>query len=252
METQPPSLGRRTARTMGRLLVTLLVVALSGGVLFLLSELNSRSFSLQQVGDHLVVNKGRFLPMGARPYYPDDPEVAEAYAPLPLQGVLPPGLTERTFNDRESLDRALFDVIDQMARPKLASDTPEVLEQGLAYLRRAERLAGISPEQRTRLAQMQAEVAFFQARRKLDAARKQIAEALAQLKLAAQSNSRHARQAHTMLTELGPLGQSLEEALRKAVVTPPASTPPPEAATPPAAETPPAPAAADDAGVPPP
>ena len=51
---------------------------------------------------------------------------------------------------------------------------------------------------------MLAEVAYYQARQKMDDARKLIAEALAQLKLAAGADTRHARNANQMLTEVGP------------------------------------------------
>jgi transcription elongation GreA/GreB family factor len=62
-------------------------------------------------------------------------------------------------------------------------------------------------------------VAFFQARSRLDEARRDIGEALAQLRLSADSSSRHARAAHRMMAAIEPAANALEDALRRAVYT---------------------------------
>lgn len=235
--------GYRARRTFIRLLVFFLILGLGGGVVFLLSQLNSRTFTLTTVDGQLVVMKGRMAPMGAVPYRPGDPRLADAYAPIPLEGQDVGSLILRSFTERDELDRALFPLLESMARPRIASEEPPKVEQGLYYLRRAEKLSGVTEEQRLTLQKLMTEVAFFQARQKLEDARKLVSDALAQLKLAAESQSRHARSANQMLSTVAPPARALEEALRRAVHTlsGPQETPrepPPE---PPVQSSPPAP-----------
>lgn len=235
--------GSRAMRTLTRLLVTLVVLALGGAVAFLLSQLNARTFTLAVDSGHLVVMKGRMLPWGAAPFRPSDVGLADTYAPIPLEGRdVPQSLLTQRFTERDELDRALFSELEALARPRIASDEPQRIERGVYYLRRAERLTGLSEEQRASLKRMQAEVAYYQARQKMEDARKLITEALAQLRLASESENRHARNAHQMLTVVEPATTALEQALRNAVHT--LSTSPAQEAQPPAPtapSTPPAP-----------
>ncbi len=186
---------------------------------FLLSRLNARTFTLQQTDGKLLILKGRMLPLGADPYRPSDPALAAAYAPIDLMGGSAAGLDGAKFEERDALDRALFGFLEGLARPKLVSDDPAVLSQGLAALGRMQKLGGISDEQRKTLKGLESEVAFFQARTRLDQARRDIAEAVTQLRLAADSGGRHARPAHRMLAAVEPSAAALEEALRRAVYT---------------------------------
>jgi hypothetical protein len=211
------SFGHRATRVFTRLLVTLLVLGMGGAVVFLLSQLNARTFTLEQQSEHLVVMKGRMLPVGAVPYRPSDVRLAETYAPLPLEGQDASHLLTQRFTDRDELDRALFPLLEALARPRIASDEPERVERGVYYLRRAERLGGLSVEQHAALKGMMAEVAYYQARQKLDEARRLIVEAQAQLKLASESDNRHSRTAAQMLSKVTEPAHRLEQALREAV-----------------------------------
>ncbi|MGZ3447267.1 MAG: IF-2 protein, partial [Myxococcaceae bacterium] len=158
------------------------------------------------------------------------------------------------FEERDALDRALFGFLEGLARPRLVSDDPAVLSQGLAALGRMQKLGGISDEQRKTLKSLESEVAFFQARSKLDQARRDIADAVTQLRLAADSGGRHARPAHRMLAVVEPSAAALEEALRRAVYTLDSDVPeaPLPGAAPPAATGPGSPStrAGQDGGVP--
>ncbi|MGZ6059149.1 MAG: IF-2 protein [Myxococcaceae bacterium] len=219
MSSTSDSLGRRAGRAFTRLVVTLLVFALLGAVGFLLSRLNARTFTVQQTDGKLIILKGRMLPLGADPYRPSEPALAAAYAPIDLMGGSAAGLDGAKFEERDALDRALFGFLEGLARPRLVSDDPAVLSQGLAALGRMQKLGGISDEQRKTLKGLESEVAFFQARTKLDQARRDIADAVTQLRLAADSGGRHARPAHRMLAVVEPSAAALEEALRRAVYT---------------------------------
>ena len=226
------SIGRRATNAFTRLLITLLILGLVGAVGFLLAQLNARTFTLVQDNGQLVVMKGRMLPTGAAPYRPGDARQADAYAPVPLEGRDVSLLLEQKFTERDELDRALFPVLEALARPKVLADDPALLEKGLYYLRRAELLSGLTEEQRHTLDTLKADVAFFQARQKLDQARREVTEALAQLKVAAESHNRNTQRANQMLATVGPAAQFLEKALRAAdalfsSVEP--AAPPPEA-----------------------
>ncbi|MCI0573945.1 MAG: IF-2 protein, partial [Myxococcaceae bacterium] len=186
---------------------------------FLLSQLNARTFAVERRGEQLVVLKGRRLPWGHVPYAPGDARSVDAYAPIPAEGESPAGLVGQRFSDREELDRALFQLFAERAQSRILSDAPAKQEQGLAYLRRAELLSGVTEEQRRTLRRLQADAAFYQARSKLDEARRMVAEALTQLRLAAESQNPNARAANQMLSEVGPAARALEDSLRRAVHT---------------------------------
>jgi hypothetical protein len=154
------------------------------------------------------------LPTGAVPYRPGDARLADAYAPLPVEGRDVSDLLTQKFTEREELDRALFPLLESLARPRVQSEEPAQLEKGLYYLRRATLLSGLTEEQRRTLETMKADVAFYQARQKLEEARRSVTEALTQLELAAESRNRNTQRANQMLTTVGPLARSLEKALR--------------------------------------
>jgi hypothetical protein len=219
MPSTTDSFGRRAGRAFTRLVVTLVVLALLGVVGLLLSQLNARTFTLQAQDGKLLVMKGRMLPLGSEPYRPSDPVLAASYAPIDLLGGGAAGLDGARFEERDALDRALFQFLEGLARPRLVSDDPAILQQGLVALARMQKLGGITDEQRRTLRSLESEVAFFQARTRLDQARREIAEALTQLRLAAESGGRHARPAHRMLSAVEPAATALEEALRRAVYT---------------------------------
>jgi len=229
MEQRP--LIRRTTSALSRFIVVLLILALGGAVVFLLSQLNARTFRVELVDGNLLVVKGRMFPVGTEPYRPADAALKEAYAPIPVEGSGIGGLAEQRFNDRDDLDQALFDLLARLAAPRINSDDPQALERGVYYLRRAEKLSGLSEEQRLALKGMQTDVAYYLARSKLDDARRQIGEALTQLRIAAGVQNRHTRSANQMINEVGPAASALEEALRRAVHT--LSSPPESAAAPP-------------------
>ena len=219
MSSTSDSLGRRAGRAFTRLVVTLLVLGLLGAVGLLLSQLNARTFTLQPQDGKLLVMKGRMLPLGSEPYRPSEPALAAAYAPIDLLGGTAAGLEGARFDERDAMDRALFQFLEGLARPRLVSDDPAVLSQGLVTLTRMQKLGGITDEQRKTLRSLESEVAFFQARTRLDQARRDIGEAVTQLRLAADSGTRHARAAHRMLAAVEPAASALEDALRRAVYT---------------------------------
>lgn len=212
----PQSFGSKVATAFKRLMIMVVVLGLAGVTVFLLSQENSRTFTLEVRDGKLVILKGRMMPMGADPWRPP-PELVDTYAPIDLKDTQPYGVLNVKFTDRDELDRALFSVIEGLAKPRVASDNPEDLTDGLYFIRRADRLSGLSEEQKISLKTMKSDVAFYSARMKLEDAQRQIEEALTQLKISTESNNRHARSAYQMLSAVEPQSKVMVETLRKAV-----------------------------------
>lgn len=196
-----------------------LIVASAGAAVYALSQVNARTFVLEVQNGQLVVMKGKMMPTGAAPWAPSDPKLVDAYAPIDLEGNVALTVNGQKFEDRDELDRALFSVLEMLARPRLASDVPAELEKGLALVRRAEKLNGLTDDQRTSLKKMQSDVAFFLAKIRLDDARRQLEEALVQLKLAAESDSKSKAQASLMLLAVEPQVKLLATTLRATNLT---------------------------------
>ncbi len=211
---QSPSFGTRLWRAFRNLTLGVLFLALAAAAAYGASVVNSHTFRLEVREGQLVVLKGRMLPVGADPWAPSDPQLADAYAPLDLEGNTSVLAAGQRFEERDELDRALFQVLRLLARPRLTSDLPRDLEKALGHVRRAEKLTGLSPEQRSDLKRMQQDLAFYLAQRRLDEARRELEEALSQLKLAAESDSRHRNEAGLTLLAVEPQVKLLATTLR--------------------------------------
>ncbi len=236
----PSTFGQRAGHAFRRLLVTLLVLALAGVVCVLLARDNARTYSLKVEAGKLTVQKGRMLPWGSAPYHPADPALADVYFPVDLGGATAVAPETERFEDRDELDRAMFHILEQAARPKLLSEDTQVVASGMALLHRMDKLQGVSEEQRRTLRALELDVAYDQARIRFEDARRAVAEGLSELRIAADSPTRRARAAHAMLVKVEPAASNLEDVLRQVVATladtPPTSTTPPAAVVPPATD----------------
>jgi hypothetical protein len=200
-------------RAMRNLFLLTLFVGLAGAAIYALSLVNSHTYLLEVRQGQLVVLKGKMMPTGADPWNPTDPALVDAYAPIDLEGnnVLVAG---QKFTERDELDRALFGVLEMLAKPRVASDAPKDLDKALIYVKRGEKLKGLSEDQRVALKKLQADLAFFLAQQRLDDARVQLEEALAQLKIAAESDSRHKAEATVMQLAVEPQVKLLATTLK--------------------------------------
>jgi hypothetical protein len=211
--------GRKFFTGLFRVVMLLVLLALVGAVLWLVSERNARTYGLRLQGDQLVVVKGRMLPTGADPWTPGDPLLADAYAPIPLEGHRPTAaVLQARYTERDELDRALFRVLEALARPRVHGESGQVLERGLYYLRRMQQLSGVTQEQRLSLGQLQTEVAFYQAKLKLEQARRMVVDALGQLEVAAASDGANAQHASQILAQISGPARNLERALRSVIL----------------------------------
>jgi hypothetical protein len=211
------------------LLAWLAILGLVAVVAWLASERNSHRWSLVPDEGRLVVMKGMFLPAGRQELKPTDPVLARVYAPLaPPQGKPLP--EERTYDEQAELDRALYDILSGWAREDVATGDPARLERGLGYISRALDLPGLSASQREDLAALRAESGYHEARRLLEKARAELAEAVEKLKLTTASRSARAADASALLRDLGPALEAATAAARAAQAAAPRPDAPPDAA----------------------
>jgi hypothetical protein len=217
-----------------RFALWLAVLLLAGLVLWLLSERNARQYVLIFEDGLLSVKKGILAPVGRQTFKTDDPQLVQAYAAFrpPAGAQLPP---EQAFDDRAGLDQALYELLARWARDDIASEKPELLDRGMAFVARAERLAGISAAQREDLRALRAESAFFEARQLLERGEEALRQARERLRLAGQSASPHAGDAAEALRAVEPVLSEVHRASR--LVAPGRREPAPAApASPPAAK----------------
>jgi phage terminase small subunit len=213
MEHARPSFFSRLLRALRNVVVFSIIVGLVAAVGYQTSIANSRTFSLENQNGSLVVMKGKLAPRGFAPYMPVEPRQILAYSPLPLNGNSFE-LTGKTFEDRDALDAALFSVLETLAAPRLNSDVAKEIEAGLALVARAEGLDRLNENQRLTLKNLKSGAAFFVSKQRLEESRKQLEEALTQLKLAADSDNRHKNEAQMLLLAVEPQVKLLTQALR--------------------------------------
>jgi hypothetical protein len=194
----------------GRLLAWAVILALAALVFWLASERNARQWFLVPEDGELVVKKGMPFPAGRARFKTDDPQLAQTYAPVkPPAGA--PAAGEQAFDDRAALDQALYDLLSRWARDDIETEKPELVARGLAWVARAERLAGVSAAQREDLRALRGESGFYEAMWLLERGAEDLRLAREKLRLAADSPTRHAAEAFVLLRRLDPL---VEEAFR--------------------------------------
>ena len=215
----------KLVRSFVRLLVFLLILGLTTLVVYLFSERNSQTFSLHIVEDTLVIHKGKFLPIGSNPWNPEN----EAYAPIALEGFLPYNIETAKYRNIVELDRALFSVLEALAKPRILSEESAVQERGIYYLNRAERLKGIDAPQQQALKTLHAEAAFSVARTRLPQAELFLRETVEQFKLAMQTPNKNASSAAHALLVLEPALKQLGLAIQEVFAFPAKTPPPPHA-----------------------
>lgn len=218
MSDQNPK--RSALQAVQRFLAFLLILALAGAVLWLLSERHARLFAVEEREGELSILRGRELPAGFVPYRPADRVLALAYANLTLNGDSPGDLLGGTFPDRDALDQALFRTLKRWIELRLDSDDAARLTEALKLLRRAEMLGGVSAEQRDQLHELQAKVAFVEGRARLEDAEAALREAVARLKVASETRGRYAREAGELVERIGGLSDQLSRNVRAAASRP--------------------------------
>jgi hypothetical protein len=146
-------------RLLARVFITFLFCSLIGVIGYLMSDINATRFRLRQEGSQLLVERGKFLPMGFESFKPEVEALEDAYKTI----ALPKGTSsfeDEVFQDRADLDRALFTLLAGFARKGLSSTEPGELRAAAQYIGRCDHLPGLSEQQRVDLRTLRADLAF--------------------------------------------------------------------------------------------
>src|SRR5205823_6802904 len=140
----------RRGSTLQRLVLWRIIVSLLVAVGWLASERNQHHFRVAAQGSLLVIERGRFFPLGTAAIPPTD----KAYGPIPIPaGEKAPAETE--FDDQNALDRWLFDILSGWAKAK-KSET----KVAAPLVERAAALPGLSGAQMAELNSLRADLAW--------------------------------------------------------------------------------------------
>ena len=191
-------------------LVVVLIVALGGGIVYLLSDLNSRHYRLTRAGDMMVVEKGKFMPTGFQTYRPKEPGLSRIYQPVkvPEGGDVPQG---DVYEDRADLDRAMFATLAGWARQALQQEGDVATLAAETYIERCDILPGVSEEQRRDIKTLRADLAYRSGRRLLDGVVHQLKTAAGHFEKAIELGTSYANEAASWLQEVQARITSLTE-----------------------------------------
>jgi hypothetical protein len=196
----------RGGGVLSRLVLWLVIIALLAGVWWLASERNERHFRVAVVGNQLVVEKGRFFPIGTGPVPAGD----KMYAPVPLPaGAKPPA--EMEFADQNALDRWLFDTLSAWAKEQAQKGDTRT---AAALVDRASALPGLTGAQMSDLSRMRADLAWDDALTDLANATQAVEAARRKLEMVRQGNGSHAAEASSLAGKLDAIDNTLKDAAR--------------------------------------
>jgi hypothetical protein len=189
-----------------RFILWLVIIALLAGVWWLASDRNERHFRVAVEGNQLVIEKGRFFPMGTGPVAAGD----KMYAPVPLPaGAKPP--QEMEFGDQNSLDRWLFDTLSGWARDSAQKGDTRT---AAALVDRASSLPGLTGVQMSELSRMRADLAWDDALTDLANATQAVQAARRKLEMVRQGNGAHAAEASSLAGKLDAIEGGLKDAVK--------------------------------------
>lgn len=198
---------RRGGGALQRLVLWLLVLVLLAAVWWLASERNQRHYRVTAQQGVLLVERGRFFPIGTVTLSDGD----KVYGPVPVpQGEKAPA--EMEFDDQNSLDRWLFDLLSGWA--KGAGKRGDTKSAG-QLVDRASRLPGLSGEQVAQLSSLRADLAWDDAQTDLASAAQLLDGARRKLELVRQNNGAHSADAAQMQNRVGDLQKVLQDLAKR-------------------------------------
>ena len=208
---------KRTGGGLQRLVLWLVIAALLGTVWFLASERNERHYRVFSESGQLIIERGRFFPMGTAA------SGEKIYAPVPLvAGEKPP--PEQEFDDQNSLDRHLFSLLQEWAK---AAAKKGDTHAAAGFVERASQLPGLTGGQVSELVAMKADLAWDDAGTGVQQAAALIDTAVQNFLVVAAGKGPHALVAQQEADRLRVVVQELRNSAPRATTPPQAPAPPP-------------------------
>lgn len=167
--------------------VLLVILALVGVIIYLLSLLNSKKFFLAPEGDRLVVKKGVFFLVGSEPFQGQSPEEATIYGPIDLPANF--GTAPKEYGDLASLNREFANLLIEQTQALVFSQEEETYRRGKTYQKRLQLLQGLDMSQIKKIQELGADIDYFEARRAYLRVERTLERALKKFKLAESSES---------------------------------------------------------------
>jgi hypothetical protein len=186
-----------------RFLLWLVIVALLGAVGWLASERNQHRYRVTTQGNAMLIERGRFFPLGTSPLPPTD----KVYAPVLIPaGEKPPAETE--FEDQNALDRWLFDLLSGWA--KNAGKKGDDRAAGV-LVDRATALPGLTGAQIAELTSLRADLAWDEAQTDIANAAQLLDAARRKLEAVRQGGGAHAVDASSLSGKLEGVQRTLHD-----------------------------------------
>jgi hypothetical protein len=192
----------RRAGGFSRLILWLLIFALLAVVWWLASERNERHFRLAAQGSQLVIERGRFFPLGS------GPAGDKTYAPIPVPPGEKPPPAELEFDDQNAMDRWLFDTLSAWAK---AAGKKGDTRTAATLVDRASALPGLTAAQLADLGGLRADLAWDDALTELSNAGRAIDAARRKLDAVRQGNGVHATDATALSGKLEGVQKTLKD-----------------------------------------
>jgi hypothetical protein len=188
-----------------RLVLWLLILVLLAAVWYLASERNQRHFHVVAQNGAVVIERGRFFPMGT------GASDEKAYAPIALPaGEKAPG--EMEFDDQNALDRYLFDLLAGWAQTLAKKNDTHA---AAALVERAGQLPGLTGTQVQQLGAMSADLSWDDAQTDLGSASKLLDGARRKLSAVQAGKGSHAVEAAALDLGLQTVQHSLDALVAK-------------------------------------
>ena len=200
-------------KKLSNMVIGLLILALVGAVLYLLSDRNSRTYFIVPEDGSLVVKKGRFLPFGETSIPTMDPMLAAAYAPIKIPKFAAQQNKE-SFSERAELDQALADRLISWSRTLVERGKSATVRQAVVLLERVALLPVTNMTQKSKLEELYREVAFFQGRESLRAAQGALNESLNYFQRAKEAKSKIANRALHAVKVLKKMTKDLNQVVQ--------------------------------------
>ena len=183
-ETPKPK--RRWFRVLSNLIILVAIAAIG---VFVTSNENQKRIRLNVINNTLVVEEGKFFPIGFQPMEIDTDSKTKAYTPIPLRKTMEVSVPIE-FDDRTELDQYLFSLLSAWSKELIESGSSSDITLAENLINRSEWLPGVSVQQRREIRAMQADLAFSAAKRQIMEAKEGLEAAAESLKDATRVESR--------------------------------------------------------------